>query len=119
MIFDTDRGVEYGAHLILNELTHHGIKSSMNRQGNCTDNAHLESFFHSLKAERIHGEYFKIERESRLALNGYIQLLLVIAPWNMNKKKLRMECVNFSGGGSLIGPISRMATISIRLKFTT
>jgi hypothetical protein len=51
-----------------------------------------------------------------LALNGYIQLLLVIALWNMNKKKLRMECVNFSGGGSLIGPISRMATISIRLK---
>lgn len=72
LIFHTDRGVEYGAHLIQNELKRHGISSSMNRPGKCTDNAHMESFFHSLKAERIHGERFKSESELRLALNGYI-----------------------------------------------
>jgi putative transposase len=72
LIFHTDRGVEYGAHLIQNELKRHGIRSSMNRPGKCTDNAHMESFFHSLKAERIHGERFSSESELRMALNGYI-----------------------------------------------
>jgi len=72
LIFHTGRGVEYGARLIQNELLRHGIKSSMNRPGKCTDNAHMESFFHSLKAERIHGEKFKSESELRLALSSYI-----------------------------------------------
>lgn len=72
LIFHTDRGVEYGARLIQNELERHGIRSSMNRPGRCTDNAHMESFFHTLKAERLHGERFKDEQELRLALAGYI-----------------------------------------------
>ena len=32
----------------------------------------MESFFHSLKAELIHGEEFKNEHQLRLALSGYI-----------------------------------------------
>lgn len=72
LLFHTDRGVEYGAYLIQNELQRHGIRPSMNRPGQCTDNAHMESFFHSLKAERLHGERFSSEHELRIALNGYI-----------------------------------------------
>lgn len=72
LIFHTDRGVEYGARLIQNELQRHGIRSSMNRPGTCTDNAHVESFFHSLKAERIHGQVFTNERDLRMAIAGYI-----------------------------------------------
>lgn len=72
LIFHTDRGVEYGAYLIQNELLHRGIRSSMNRPGVCTDNAHMESFFHSLKAERIHGEIFRSEYELRMAITEYI-----------------------------------------------
>jgi len=72
LIFHTDRGVEYGAYLIQNELQRHGIRSSMNRPGTCTDNAHMESFFHSLKAERIHGETFKTKHELQMAIAGYI-----------------------------------------------
>ena len=53
-------------------LPGHGIRSSMNRPGRCTDNGHMESFFHSLKAELIHGEDFKNEHQLRLALSGYI-----------------------------------------------
>ena len=51
LIFHTDRGVEYGVYLVQNELGRHGIRPSMNRPSHCTDNAHMESFFHSLKAE--------------------------------------------------------------------
>ena len=72
LIFHTDRGVEYGAYLIQNELGRHGIRPSMNRPNHCTDNAHMESFFHSLKAEVIHGVSFKSEQELRVVLSGYI-----------------------------------------------
>lgn len=51
LIFHTDRGVEYGAHEVQNLLKEHGILSSMNRPGCCTDNGYMESFFHSLKAD--------------------------------------------------------------------
>ncbi len=72
LIFHTDRGVEYGAYLIQNELGRHGIRPSMNRPKQCTDNAHMESFFHSMKAEVIHGVSFKDEQELRAVLRGYI-----------------------------------------------
>ena len=72
LLFHTDRGVEYGAHLIQNELARHGIRSSMNRPGMCTDNAHMESFFHTLKAEELHAVRFKSERDLRIVLSGYI-----------------------------------------------
>jgi len=38
-------------------LTRHGVKQSMSRKGNCLDNAAIESFFGTLKAE-----YFRIEK---------------------------------------------------------
>src|SRR5690606_14551573 len=75
MIFHSDRGSEYGAHILQNELERQGIRCSMNRPGRCTDNGHLESFFHSLKAELIHGEEVTNETELRPALAGYINQL--------------------------------------------
>lgn len=72
MIFHSDRGSEYGAHLLQRALQRHGIRCSMNRPGQCTDNGHMESFFHSMKAELVHGVHFRSERELRRALAGYI-----------------------------------------------
>ena len=72
LIFHTDRGVAYGAYLIQNALGRHGIRPSMNRPNYCTNNAHMESFFRSLKAEAIHGVSLKSERELRMVLSCYI-----------------------------------------------
>lgn len=72
LIFHSDRGSEYAAHVFQHELARHGIRTSMNRPGCCTDNGHMESFFHTAKAELIHGTEFKDEQELRLALAGYI-----------------------------------------------
>ena len=55
VLFHTDRGAEYRAHVVQDFLVKHNIKSSMNRPGCCTDNAEVESFFHSLKADLIRG----------------------------------------------------------------
>lgn len=72
LLFHTDRGAEYGASVIQQELARYGIRASMNRPGCCTDNGHMESFFHSLKAEAIHGLHFKTEAGLRQELNHYI-----------------------------------------------
>jgi len=72
LIFHTDRGSEYGANLIQDELKKVGIKSSMNRPKSVTDNIHMESFFHSLKTECYHGESFNSERDLRLCLSYYL-----------------------------------------------
>jgi len=72
MIFHTDRGVEYGASQIQTLLENYGIKSSMNRPGHCTDNAHMESFFHSLKGEWLKGVKFNSASELRKSIQHYI-----------------------------------------------
>lgn len=71
-IFHSDRGVEYTAYRYRDALERHGMIRSVNRPGQCTDNAHMESFFHSLKAELIRGRTFKTVQELRYALNSYI-----------------------------------------------
>lgn len=72
LIFHTDRGSEYGAYLIQDELKRVGILSSMNRPKYVTDNAHMESFFQSMKTECIHEVSFTTERELRATLSWYL-----------------------------------------------
>ena len=72
MIFHTDRGIEFAAFRFRDTLLKHGIKASVNRPGHCTDNAHMESFFHTMKVELIRGRKFESERELRSTLNSYI-----------------------------------------------
>lgn len=58
-IFHSDRGSEYGAYVFRDRLAELGFVQSMNRPGGkLTDNATMESFFHSMKAEGIHGVKF-------------------------------------------------------------
>lgn len=72
LIFHTDRGTEYGAWLMQEELKKYGLLSSMNRAETMNDNAHMESFFRTLKTETIKGVEFKTEHELRVALSSYI-----------------------------------------------
>lgn len=72
LIFHTDRGSEYGANLIQDELLKQGLKSSMNRPKSITDNIHMESFFQSMKTECYHGLSFNTEDDLRFALSYYL-----------------------------------------------
>lgn len=72
LIFHTDRGVEFMAYSIQDELKRHGMLRSYNRLGYCTDNGHMESFYHSLKGEVIRGNRFKTEFALRSELQSYI-----------------------------------------------
>ncbi|WP_343222716.1 IS3 family transposase [Marinobacterium ramblicola] len=72
LIFHSDRGAEYGAYLFQDELRKAGIRPSMNRPNHVTDNAHVESFFKTLKTESFHGIAFSSVHELRMALAWYM-----------------------------------------------
>jgi transposase InsO family protein len=72
LIFHSDRGIEYAAFEFRTRLAAVGIVQSMNRPGKPTDNAHMESFFHSLKSDVIHGQKFYSEVQLRQTLRRYI-----------------------------------------------
>lgn len=72
LLFHSDRGIEYAAFEYQRLLDRHGMRASMNRPGQCTDNAHMESFFHSLKSEWIHGHHFDGTHDLKKALREYI-----------------------------------------------
>jgi transposase InsO family protein len=72
LIFHSDRGSEYGGRRFIRRLRSLGLRQSMGRPGTPADNAHAESFFHSLKADVIHGVQFSDERQRRRCLTTYI-----------------------------------------------
>lgn len=71
LIFHTDRGIEYYAHAFRERLKQLRITQSMNRPGKVTDNAFMESFFHSMKADVIHGCTFTEDRQLLTVLRSY------------------------------------------------
>ena len=73
LIFHSDRGVEYSAYAFRARLAALGITQSMKRPREITDNAFVESFFHSLKADAIHGRSFTDDRTLRRTLARYIR----------------------------------------------
>lgn len=72
LMIHTDRGVEYRGQVYQRALKRNGIIHSLSRAGKCTDNAHMESFFHSMKAEVIRGNTFKSNMELRGVLGSCI-----------------------------------------------
>ena len=72
LMFHSDRGIEYLAHEFKSVTTKYGIKQSFNRPGYCSDNAFMESFFHTLKGELIRESRYRNVHELRNALSGYI-----------------------------------------------
>jgi transposase InsO family protein len=72
LIFHTDRGIEYAAGAFKERLAELGIVQSMNRPGKVTDNAYIESFFHSMKTDIVHGLTFTEDRQIEQAVRGYV-----------------------------------------------
>jgi len=51
LLHHSDRGIQYASRAYQALLARHGIRPSMSRRADCWDNAPVESFFSSLKAE--------------------------------------------------------------------
>ena len=73
LIHHSDRGIQYAAEGYRKALARSGIIPSMSRKGDCWDNASMESFFHTLKIERVHHRTYATRAEARTDLFGYIE----------------------------------------------
>jgi transposase InsO family protein len=73
LIFHSDRGVEYSAHAFRARLAALGITQSMKRPRELCDNAFIESFFHSMKADTIHARRFDDDCSLRRVVRRYIR----------------------------------------------
>jgi putative transposase len=71
-IHHTDRGSQYCSHDYQKRLRKHGFLVSMSGKGNCYDNAAVETFFKTLKAELIWRSAWQTRRKVELALFEYI-----------------------------------------------
>jgi transposase InsO family protein len=72
-IFHSDRGVEYSAYAFRARLAALGITQSMKRPRELGDNAFIESFFHSMKAEAIHGQTFGDDHALDQTIRRYVR----------------------------------------------
>ncbi len=72
VVLHTDRGIEFAANDFQEILNRHQFKHSVNRLGHCTDNAYMESFYHSLKAELIRGTVFRCVKDLWKELGRYV-----------------------------------------------
>ena len=73
-LFHSDRGSQYASQDYQDLLVAHGMICSMSRKGECYDNAVSESFFHTLKVERVHLEDYQSRREATTDLFEYIEI---------------------------------------------
>ena len=74
LIHHSDRGRQYATYTYQDLLKRYGIASSMSRKGNCYDNAHIESFFATLKRELVYGERYQTREDARLSIFEYIEV---------------------------------------------
>jgi transposase InsO family protein len=72
LIFHSDRGSEYSGSIFRDRLRRLGVHQSAALHGP-GENAHMESFFHSLKAELLHGTTYDTDAALRRALRSYFQ----------------------------------------------
>ena len=67
-----DRGSQYCSIEYQATLRKHGIRISMSGKGNCFDNAVVETFFKTLKAELVWRTVFQTRAQAREAIGRYI-----------------------------------------------
>ncbi len=103
LVFHSDRGIEYAAFEYRERLARLSILQSMNRPGKMNDNAHMESFFHSMKAEELYGKTFHDDEQLRQALRSYIAFynqqrlhsaLRYLPPAAFERQQAQQPCVN-------------------------
>lgn len=89
LILHSDRGTQYASHQVRRLAQEHGIRLSMGATGSCYDNAVTESFFHTLKTERIYFERYNTRQEARQSIFQYIEVFY-------NRQRLHSTIGNIS-----------------------
>lgn len=81
VLVHSDQGSQYGSDDWRRFCLHHNLEPSMSRRGNCWDNAVAESFFSSLKKERIKKRIYKTRDLALADIFDYIEVF-----YNRNRR---------------------------------
>jgi len=73
LVQQSDRGSPYCSYDYQKLLTHYGMVCSMSRKGDCYDNAPMESWFKSLKVERVNGRRYATREQARSDIFSYVE----------------------------------------------
>lgn len=73
LIHHSDQGSQYCSKDYIEELEKYGMIRSMSRKGNCWDNACAETFFSTIKSERLHHKNYRTFEEARRDIFWYIE----------------------------------------------
>jgi putative transposase len=73
LLHHSDQGSQYTSEAFQRLLADHGVDCSMSRSGNCWDNAAMESFFSSLKTERVSRRTYRTRDEAKADVFDYIE----------------------------------------------
>ena len=88
VIVYSDRGSQYFSDKYQKLLSVNGLICSISAKGCCYDNAAMESFFHTLKVELVHGENYRSKKEASSSIAYYIE-----AYYN---RKRRHSAINYN-----------------------
>ncbi len=73
LMHHSDRGSQYTSEQFQLLMAEHSVTCSMSRSGNCWDNAAMESFFSSLKIERIRRKTYRTRELAKADVFDYIE----------------------------------------------
>jgi putative transposase len=73
LLHHSDQGSQYQSEQFQRLLNDHGITCSMSRQGDVWDNSAMESFFSSLKTERVNRKQYHTRDEAKADVFDYIE----------------------------------------------
>ena len=73
LLHHSDQGSQYTSEDFQRLLSDQGITCSMSRRGDCWDNAAVESFFSTLKEERLNRKRYRTRDEGRADVFDYIE----------------------------------------------
>ena len=73
LLHHSDQGSQYTSEPFQRLMADHGITCSMSRSGNVWDNAAMESFFSSLKTERVRRKTYRTRQQARADVFDYIE----------------------------------------------
>jgi putative transposase len=74
LIHHSDRGSTYCSHDYRKLLRQYGMVCSMSRKGDCYDNAPMESWFKSLKVERVNLRRYATRGQARSDIFSYVEM---------------------------------------------
>lgn len=73
LLHHSDQGSQYASEQFQKLMTDNGVTCSMSRSGNVWDNAAMESFFSSLKTERVRARVYRTRDQARADVFDYIE----------------------------------------------